>query len=165
MNEIKNHTIGGAFDEIEQSSLKAWNLDAIYQEVLDHYLEAIDDFTNVVNQKIQLMEVVSNQLEKLTWIETTSNNETIQKVSTILHTCKGILYGFDNDLKAMEKNKIESHCPNIVLRFRNKLEILEESIEDTRMIFFELRTDSDFNALDKEISMFNFFLLYPPCKR
>lgn len=154
MNDTINPAIGGASDEIEESSLKARNLDTRYQEILDHYLEAISEFTNIVDQKTQLMGAVSIQLEKLTWIETNSNNETLQKVSAILHTCKGILSGFYHDLKTMEQSKIESACPQIVSKFRNEIELLQESIEDTRMIFFDLRTDPEFNDLDRQISNF-----------
>ncbi|GAB3016510.1 hypothetical protein GCM10027284_39470 [Cyclobacterium sediminis] len=154
MNKTLNPTIGGAFDEIGESSLKARGLDIRYQQVLNHYLDTITDLINIIDQKVQLMEVVSSQLEKLTWIETTSNNDTLQKVSSILHISRGMLSGFKNDLKAMEEGKIDQDCPSTVSKFRNEIELLEENIVDTEMIFFELRTDSDFNDLDKQISNF-----------
>lgn len=154
MTQLQDAKIGGPFDEIELSSLKARDLDNRYQEASNHFLEAISDFIKIVDQKIQLMEVISSQLEKLTWIETNSNRETIQKVSAILHTCRGMLTGFKNDLKVMEVSKINKECPNSVTKFKNEVELLEENIEDTEMIFFELRNDPEFNDLDKQISEF-----------
>jgi hypothetical protein len=154
MNETLNPTIGGAFDEIGESSLTARDLDIRYQEVLNHYLDTISDFVGIIQEKIQLMEVVSSQLEKLTWVETSSNSETNLKVSSILHICRGILSGFKINLKVMEEYKIDKQFPETVSKFREEIESLEENIVDTEMIFFELRTDSEFNDLDKQISNF-----------
>lgn len=154
MNQTLNPTIGGAFDEIEETSLKARGLNTRYQEALNHYLDTLTDFINIIDQKIQLMKLISSQLEKLTWVETNSNDETLQKVSSILHICSGMLLGFKSDLKIMEESKIEEDCPGKVSLFREEIELLEESILDTEMIFFELRTDTEFNELDKQISKF-----------
>lgn len=153
MNEAINPTIGSAFEEIEESSLKAIYLNSRYSDITDQFLDAISDFKEIVEEKIQLIKVVNKQLEKLTWIEISSNPQTLQKVSSILHICKGMYCEFDLDLDSMVKHKIEPVCPEIVSKFRFNLEILEECIRDVKMIFFELRTDNKFNDLDKRISM------------
>lgn len=154
MNQALNPTIGGAFDEIGESSLKARDLNNRHQEALNHYLDTITDFINVIDQKVQLMKIVSSQLEKLTWIETNSTEETLQKVSSILHICMGMLSGFKSDLKAMEESSMDNDCPKTISAFREEIELLEENILDTEMIFFELRTDTEFNDLDKQIAKF-----------
>ncbi|WP_339902393.1 hypothetical protein [uncultured Cyclobacterium sp.] len=154
MNELINPSVGDTFDEIGESSLMVRNVGTLDKEKLNHYLDAISEFSNFLNVKIQLMKIVSSQLEKLTLIEGELDKKTTQVVSSILHISKGILTGFKKELEVIEGSNIEGLCPEKVSSFRNEVELLEESIDDTEMIFFELRADSEFLALDKIISRF-----------
>jgi len=154
MNDLINPTVGDTFDEIGESSLKVRNVGTLDQERLNHYLDAICEFRGVLSEKIQLMKVVSGQLERLTLIEGELDKKATQVVSSILHISKGILTGFKNELEVIEGSKIEKLCPEKVSGFRDEVELLEESIDDTEMIFFELRTDPEFIELDKVISGF-----------
>ena len=153
MESLVNLNIGNAFEEVLKRSYELRTLESESKRT-DEFLDSINEFKNILERKIKEIELINHLLERLTWIETEINDETLIKINGILGICNGVNLNFQDESQKIVRAELDKICPDIITKFNEQVEILEESINDVEMIFFKLRQDEEFLDLDNQLSNF-----------
>lgn len=153
MESIANSDIRNTFDEVLKRSYELRSLESESKSI-DEFLDSINDFKDILERKIKEIELINHLLERLTWIETEINKENLIKINGILEICKGVNLNFQDEAQKISRAELDKFCPEIITKFNSQVEILEESIHDVEMIFFNLRQDKKFKDFDDQLSKF-----------
>ena len=149
---LAKQEIRDTFDELRVFSFKTKNEVPLYEEKVNAFLDAVNDFKILLGNQSEKLASLNKQYEKITWLDNLSQQD-LMLLNDIIATSKDLHSSLIRQYVHLNFFRNKGIAKNEIKAFKSEIDDLKESFEDLESIFFHLPKQPYFKETTKLLSL------------
>lgn len=144
--------ISQTFNEVRTISFQEKKEASISEESINAFLDKIIEFKKLLHEKTHKIELINENLEKITWFNDLEE-EALMMINETISLCKDLHSTLIRFYVKLNFLKVKGIAKNEIKVFKTAIDDLKEISEDLESVFFFLPHIPDFKDTTKKLSL------------
>ena len=144
--------INQTFNEVRKVSFLEKKEASMSEESINAFLDKIIEFKKLLQEKTKKIELINENLEKITWFDDLEE-EALIMINETISLCKDLHSTLIRFYVRLNFLKIKGIAKNEIKVFKSVIDDLKEISEDLESVFFFLPQMPDFKETTKKLSL------------
>ena len=144
--------INQTFNEVRKVSFLEKKEASMSEESINAFLDKIIEFKKLLQEKTKKIELINENLEKITWFDDLEE-EALIMINETISLCKDLHSTLIRFYVRLNFLKVKGIAKNEIKVFKSVIDDLKEISEDLESVFFFLPQMPDFKDTTKKLSL------------